>query len=206
MSTTYQLTIFRQSRILPGILIFPIAIILSLLTSTKSTIAAFALIAASLYLWYYFAIGYLQITISDNSFRFKWQRKLFFNYKAIENVAIENIEYFVIDKQFLRKIVTDTTTIKINTSKIKVKDANRLIDDLNKIAIKNNIRIIDIWDEWQEKGYLNIANKINTVLIGIAFSLIIILTIVNGFQKQNLLPLLLLLPKMISYGNQMKSR
>lgn len=201
----YNITIFRQSRVLFGIFLAPIIFIIAILIGAKlkSFTIPIIFLIVSFSLLYYFVIGHLIITIKENSkIIFEWKRKFIFNYKPIDTLNIGDIKTIVLDDIFLRKIKTDSNIIYINNSK----DSTKFIKKLKSYTNEYDIKIIDSWDEIAEKGYLRLAYKINSFLIVIAVILIIIITISKGFKPVSLSIILLFIPQMLLYKAQMKNK
>ncbi|ASK32524.1 hypothetical protein CEY12_21620 [Chryseobacterium sp. T16E-39] len=206
----YNITIFRQSRALLSLFLSPILFIISLFIGgeVNSFIITILLFIVGLMIMYYFVIGNLKIIIrSDDEMFFEWEKKFIFNFKSMVPIKISDIKTIVLDEdQFLRKIKTDTITIYINNSKIKQKDADKFIDKLKGEVNKYNIRIIDSWDEFDEKGYIRLAYKINSFVLIVSIIVIIIFTILKGFNPFAFSVLLLFIPQILLYRKQMKSK
>lgn len=148
----YHVTIFRQSRVLAGLFLFPVAFFASLFGTIKLSSLILTLPIIILYgaLWYYFAIGKLDITLKENRISFEWQRKVLFNFKQIDCISINEIKSIIIEGPApnsinkiykLRKIKTNDRTIHIDTAQIKYGDASNLINELKDIASRNKIEI-----------------------------------------------------------------
>ncbi|RXM41090.1 hypothetical protein BOQ62_02195 [Chryseobacterium sp. CH21] len=151
---------------------------------------------------YYYIVGSLKITINESELFFEWKKKFMFNYNPIKSIKINDIKTIVLDEErLLRKIKTDDTVIHINNSKIKSEDAEKFISRL-----KNDIKIIDSWDEFAEKGYLRLAYRINSIILIISIIITIIFTMLKGFNPVSLSVLLLFIPQLILYQKQMKDK
>lgn len=204
---TFKLTIFRQSRVLIGLFVLPFAFIGLLLLGLElgSFILGPLFFLLYLLLYYYFAVGHLIISASHKQLQFFWTKKLLFNYKDIENINLTDIVTIVIDSgQFLRKIVTSETTVYVNTTKIKPSDNFKLIYFLQIFAAQNNLRVINSWREWADKGYLKTAYRINTGVIFVSFIVVTIFIFLKGFSAGQLFIFLLFIPQLVLYGQQMK--
>jgi len=209
MKNEYNLTVFRQSRILVALFLSPIILIITILIGAefKSFIIAVLFLVFSFSIMYYFVVGNLKITIEkDIKLNFKWEKKIIFNYNLIKPININEIESIILDGDFLRKIRTNSNIIYINNSKIKPKDSNEFIKKLKDYSYEYDIRIIDSWEELQEKGYLKIAYTINSIVIIVSILSIIILTYLKGFKPVSLSIILLFIPQMLLYRAQMKDK
>jgi hypothetical protein len=206
----YNITVFRQSRILLSLFLAPIIFLVSIFigAETNSFIFLILFLVISLYLLYYFIVGNLRITIkNEDELFFEWKKKIVFNYKTIKPIKISKIKTIVLDEEkLLRKIKTDDITIYINNSKINSKQADEFIDRLKHDIKKYDIRVIDSWDEFSEKGYLKIAYRISSSLLVISIVLAIIFTIIKGFKPALLSILVLFIPQIILYKKQMKDK
>jgi hypothetical protein len=204
---TFKLTIFRQSRVLFGLFLLPIALIGFLLLGLQlgSFILGILFFVCYLFLYYYFTVGQLTISIDNEQLHFSWTKKIVFNYKEVESLNLADIKTIVIDNgQFLRKLITADKTVYINTTKVKPFDNFKLIYFLQAFARKNNVRVINSWREWADKGYLKTAYRINFAVIIIALVIVAFFIARKGFSSGQLLFFLLFIPQLILYGQQMK--
>ncbi len=86
----FELTIFRQSRILLIVIFFPISLLTALFLGIVINIPILNIITPFLFLGligfglYYFAVGHLKVTQIENRLEFEWNKKSLFNYKEIE--------------------------------------------------------------------------------------------------------------------------
>jgi len=206
----FELTIFRQSRVLLIILFFPISLLTALFIGLKINIPILNIITPFLFLGlvgfglYYFAVGHLKVIQKENRLEFEWNKKSLFNYKKIEPIEINQIETLVIDQnQLLKKIITRERVVKINNGKIYKKDSATFIDFLNK---NSNARVIDSWDVWNEKGWLKTAYRINTVVLTSFIGIVVIYTVLKGFNSRLLLFAPLLISQLFLYQLQMKGK
>ncbi|WP_027375642.1 hypothetical protein [Kaistella palustris] len=205
----FELTIFRQSRVLVGLFLSPIALIGLIILGAELNNIFIGLLLFAVYLLtvYYFVVGHLTVSIDDEQLKFRWTRKLIFNYDEIEPLNIIDIKTIVIDSgQLLRKIITADRSIKINNAKVQVKDANKFIYQLSILTKKNDVREIDSWDEWADKGYIKAAYRINTVILVLATILVTTFIIMKGFNSRYLFLFLLFMPQLYLYGQQMKQK
>jgi hypothetical protein len=205
----FELTIFRQSRILLGLFLAPVVLIglIILGAELNSFLIGLFLFVCYLLTVYYFAVGHLIITIDNGQLIFNWTKKFMFNYEDIEPINIADIKTIVIDSgQLLRKIITPDRTIKINNVKFQQKDAPKFIHKLAVLTKVNSVREIDSWDEWADKGYLKIAYGINTVVLVLTTVLVTVLIIRDGFDSRHLFLVLLFMPQLFLYGKQMKQK
>lgn len=204
---TFKLTTFRQSRVLLGLFLLPFAFIGFILLGLQlgNVIGGLLLFCFYLLLYYYFTIGQLTLSIDNEQLHFSWTKKIMFNYKEVHNVNLGDIKIIVIDNgQFLRKLITSNRTIYLNTSKVKPYDNFKLIQFLQTFAKNNNVRVINSWREWADKGYLKTAYRINVAVIVIAFIVVVIFIARKGFSSGQLFIFLLFIPQLILYGQQMK--
>ena len=205
----FELTIFRQSRVLLGLFLSLIALIGLLILSVGliSFFIGLILFAVFLFTVYYFVVGHLLISIENEQLTFNWRRKRIFNFDAIEPINIADIKTIVIDnEQFLRKIITTDRTIKINNAKVQQKDASKFIRQLVVLTKKNNVRKIDSWYEWVDKGYIKTAYRINTVILIVAIVIVTFFIITKGFNSRHLFLVLLSIPQLFLYRQQMKQK
>jgi hypothetical protein len=206
----YNITVFRQSRILLSLFLAPIIFLVSIFigAETNSFVFLILFLLISLYLIYYFIVGNLKITIkNEDELFFEWKKKIVFNYKTIKPIKISKIKTIVLDEEkLLRKIKTDDVTIYINNSKINYKQTDEFIDRLKHEIKKYDIRVIDSWDEFSEKGYLKTAYIISSSVLVISIVLAIIFTIIKGFKPALLSILLLFIPQIILYKKQIGNK
>ena len=204
----FDLTIFRETRLYIGLAFLPVGLLGSIFLGIE--LGGFAFVIILLFLFFlllgYFVIGYLTITIDNDELQFQWTKKHFFNFKDIAPVRLSDINTIILDNgQFLRKIKTNDRTIPINNSKIKPKDASKFIYQLS-VATKNyDVKRIDSWDVWADKGYLRTAYWINTSIL-IGAGIIIIIAVAKGVFTRHLFWVLLLLPQQFFFGQQMKQK
>ncbi|MDN3657219.1 hypothetical protein QWZ08_16335 [Ferruginibacter paludis] len=204
---TFKLTIFRQSRVLFGLFLLPFAFTGLLLLGLElgSFIWGLLLFVFYLLVYYYFTVGQLTISIDNERLHFSWTKKIVFNYKEVADVNLADIKTIVIDNgQFLRKLITDGKTVYLNTTKVKPQDNFKLIGFLQAFSKNNNVRVINSWREWADKGYLKTAYRINIAVIAIAFVNVAIFIARKGFSSGQLFIFLLFIPQLILYGQQMK--
>ncbi|MCW1962897.1 hypothetical protein [Chryseobacterium viscerum] len=205
----YNITIFRQSRILLCLFLLPVIFLTAIFigAETNSFVISVLFIIISLLLIYYYIIGRLKITVNENELFFEWRKKIIFNYNPIKSIKINDIKTIVLDEErLLRKIKTHDAVIYINNSKIKSEDVEKFINRLKNDIKKNDIKVIDSWDEFAEKGHLRLAYRINSIVLIISIIIIIIFTVLKGFNPVSLSILLLFIPQMILYQKQMKGK
>ena len=203
----FKLTIFRQSRVLFGLFLLPFAFIglLFLGLELGSFIWGLLLFVFYLLLYYYFTVGHLTISIDNEQLHFSWTKKIVFNFKEVDSLTLADIKTIVIDNgQFLRKLITADKTVYLNTTKVKPSDNFKLIHFLQAFAKSNNVRIINSWREWADKGYLKTAYRINIAVIVIGLVVVSIFIARRGFSSGQLFIFLLFIPQLILYGQQMK--
>ena len=63
-----------------------------------------------------------------------------------------------------------------------------------------------LWDEWADKGYIRTAYRINIVILLLATALVTFFIINKGFSTGHLFLLLLFIPQLYLYGQQMKQK
>lgn len=205
----YNIIIFRQSRILLCLFLLPVILLIAIFigAETNSFIISTLFIVISILLIYYYVVGNLKITISENELFFEWRKKVIFNYEPIKTIKINDIKVIVLDEEsLLRKIKTHDTIIYINNSKIKSEEAEKFINRLKNDVKKNDVKIIDSWDEFTEKGYLRLAYRLNSIILITSIIIIIIFTVLKGFNPVSLSILLLFIPQMILYQKQIKNK
>jgi hypothetical protein len=213
---SYKLTIFNQSRVIAIVFLLPVILLGSLFAGLELMpkgyfwIVSIPMFAGLSGLIYYFAKGNLIVDVDDETLLFTWEKKLIFNYNAIEPIPVKDIRAVVIDQdQLLRKIITSDREIKISNGKLLMKDSQKFIALLRSSIKQNGGRIIDSWDVWQEKGYLKLALRINTVVIVSIVGLILAFGVIKGFDKippASYFMLIFLLPQMLLYQRQMKEK
>lgn len=206
----FKLTIFRQSRVLLIVVLFPVSLLTAIIIGAEIEIAVLNFIVPIAFLGlmglglFYFTVGHLTIIQNNNKLEFFWTKKILFNYSDIEPVEITQIETLIIDQgQFLRKIITGDREITINNGKILMKDSQKFIDFLMR---ETQARKIDSWDVWQERGWLGIAFKINTAILIVGFIIVIVYIIVKGFSNKLLLFMPLTISQLLLYQGQMKNK
>ena len=206
----FELTIFRQSRVLLIVLFFPISLLTAIFIGLTINIPILNIITPFLFLGlfgfglYYFAVGHLTVTQKEKTLEFTWTKKAIFKYNDISPIEIDKIETLVIDQnELLKKIITQDRVVKINNSKIYKKDSAKFIDFLTK---NSNARVIDSWDVWDEKGWLKTAYRINTIILTSFIGIVVIYIILKGFNSRLLLFTPLLISQLFFYQLQMKSK
>jgi hypothetical protein len=205
----YELTIMRENRVLIGFALIVLGAMGFIFLAAKlgSFIWFVIFLAALLGVLYYFLLGQLTVTATNDDLQFEWTKKLFFNYKDIEPVKYDDIKTLIIDNgQFLRKIITSDRTIVINTSKIKPKDSTKLINRLTSVAKKHNIETIDSWDVSIEKSYVRALYWINNVVLILVGIIMIVYISVKGFNSRLLPMMFLLFPQVYFMTRQMKQK
>lgn len=212
---TFNILIYRQNRVLLSVLIFitlmfPILLLPSHIDNSffQLTITISGFIGLILLLRY-FTVGRLLVTFENNKLKFVWENKLIFKYKDIPTIEISEIKSIVLDNQgqILRKILTDNNEIVLghgNPSKLFKSDSQKFISFLTS-EIKN-LKIKDSWDVWVEKGYLIWALRINTTILVLGILIMIVFIVTKGFDSKHLLMLIFILPQLILYQLQMKTK
>ena len=206
----FELTIFGQSRILLIVFMFPISLLTALFIGLEINISILNIIIPILFLGlvgfglYYFSVGHLTVIQKEKRLEFTWSKKAIFKYNDIPPIEIDKIETLVIDQnELLKKIITHDRVVKINNGKIYKKDSAKFIDFLTK---NSNARVIDSWDVWDEKGWLKTVYRINTIILISFIGIVVIYTILKGFNSRLLLFAPLLISQLFLYQLQMKGK
>jgi len=205
MKQTFELTITNQKRVIFALLLFPFVIFGVLFISLKfNTVIGFLSFLVSIFSIYYFVVGKLNISIENDDIYFEWKKKLFFNYNDIQNVNESDIEKVIVDNgKFLRKIVTKDRIINLSTSKIKSKDAYKLISYFNQKSRTQNIEIKDSWENINPKK-LKIIYVITWLVILTSILILILVSIFKGF-KSNMLFIVGIIPMLFVYLKRIKN-
>src|SRR5690606_7527341 len=115
----------------------------------------------------YFVYGKLMINFYEGKFKFVWEPKLFFKFKNIPDLKIQDIQKVVLDnEEIIRKIIAKDREIILGNGKPKTivkSDSQEFIRFLLEACV--NVKIVDSWDVWYENGYLKWALRVNTVII-----------------------------------------
>jgi hypothetical protein len=172
------------------------------------TIRVFGFIGLILLLRY-FSVGRLIVTFENNKLKFVWNNKLIFKYRDIPTIDISEIKSIVLDNQgqILRKIFTVDKEIVLghgNPNNFFKSDSQEFISFLTSEV--KNLKIKDSWDVWVEKGYLIWALRINTTILILGILLVIIFIFTKGFDSRHLLMLIFIIPQLILYQTQMKTK
>jgi hypothetical protein len=117
----FNLTIFRQSRIIIGLFFSPVVLIGLMMLGVTFQYFLIGILFFLFYLWalYYFVIGHLTIISKEDKLEFEWRKKRIFNYKEIEPVNIKDIKSIVIDNGLLlRKIKTTDRIFRSTQQKL----------------------------------------------------------------------------------------
>lgn len=202
----FKFTIFNQKRIILGITMLPFFFFVSIIIGKEIGSYFYVFILTLLFIFsiIYFAIGNLSISIEKNELTFKWNHKLLFNFKKISPLKIEDIEILVIDNDaIIRKIIANSTTININNFNSKQNYTQKFI--INLIKKNKNIKIIDSWDVWKNKGYLKTAYWINNLLLYTNLILLIIVILNPNDSEYYYFPLYLI-PIQVMYSLKMKKK
>jgi hypothetical protein len=189
---------------------FPISLLTALFIGLTINISILNIIIPVLFIGlvglglYYFSVGHLTVIQKEKRLEFFWTKKTLFKYNDIAPIEIDEIETLVIDQnELLKKIITQDRVVKINNGKIYKKDSAKFIDFLTE---NSNIRVIDSWDVWDEKGWLKTAYRINTIILTSFIGIVVIYTIMKGFNSRLLLFAPLLISQLFFYQLQMKSK
>ncbi|SDX59011.1 hypothetical protein [Aequorivita viscosa] len=160
---------------------------------------------------FYFSYGRLNVSCKNDTLHFEWQKKLLFDYAKIPDIKLNEIKCLVIDQgQILRKIITDKVEITLGNNRpnnVLKSDSQAFINFLSK-EIQDK-EIIDSWDIWVEKGFLKWALRINTMILIVVIGILGFFAVTKGFEKippASFFMLIFLLPQMILYQKQMKSK
>lgn len=204
---TYKLTIFRQGRFYFGFLLMPFALIGFLILGAELNSIALGGLFFCLFLltWFFYAIGHLKVTIDDDQLHFQFTRKLLFNYRPIPPVRISDITTIVIDNgDLFRKIIIRDRIIYLNTTKFKQHDIHKFIYNLETLTKPYGVRRMNSWGEWKEKGYLRAAYIVNNIVVIFGVVAVVYSIVLKGFFAGQLFFILLLVPKLLFFGQQMK--
>lgn len=209
----YKLTIFNQSRVIAIVFLLPISFLSSLFIGLELmsknyfwvvSIPVFLVLSG---LMYYFTKGDLNVEFDEKYLIFKWKRKLFFNYPAIESIAVKEIKTIVVDQnQLLKKIITSDRVLKISNGKLLMKDSQKFINLLVSIINQNGGRMIDSWDVWKEKGFFRIAYLINSFVLVSVLLVVIGFIAIKGFDNRLLFFIPLSISQLFLYRGQMKEK
>ncbi len=204
----------KQNRILLSILTVAILLPFCILLSAKLELILFKIIIPILILGivitllYYFSFGQLRITLNDRKLDFEWKEKPVFNFKKYNSILIDDIKKVIVDQGIIVKIKTDNTEMEIrgiNSEYIKSDHTDSL--ELLKLLEKEiNIKPIDSWDVWNERGWLKIAYRINFLILISVILIVITYIILKGFNSKLLLLIPLVLSQLIFSYFQMKSK
>ena len=205
MKQTFELTITNQKRVIIALLLFPFVIFGVLFISSKfNTGIGFLSFLVSMFFIYYFVISKLNISIENDTISFKWKKKLFFNYDDIQNLNESDIEKVIVDNgKKIRKIVTKDRIINLSTSKIKSKDAYKLISYFNQKSTTQNIEIKDSWENINPKR-LKIIYAITWFVIVASILILILTSIIKGF-KPNMFYIIGIVPMLFLYLQRIKN-
>ena len=206
----FNLTIFRQNRVILIVFLIPVFIITALLFASviKTTflkillpLIFLSLIGFSLF---YYAVGYLTIIAKDRKLEFHWQRKIIFNYRIIDPANLDQIKTLVIDQdRIVRKIIMNDREIILGNGNLLRKDASRFIDYLLK---ETQSKKIDSWDVWKEQGWLTIAYRVNTIILGLSIVILTIYAFVKGFNYRLFMFMPLMITQLLLYQGQMRRK
>jgi len=205
----FSFNVYKQSRVLVGLFVLPFLLFISIFLGVKFDSFLVLLIGfiISFFFVYYYAFGHITITFKDERLYFNWKKKIIFNYKEIKTTRLDDIKIIVIDEgKLLKKIKTSDRIIYINNSKRSSPEAYNFINHLRKVTEQYNPEIIDSWDEFAKKGYLKLAYRINTFIIILSIVLAIVFILLKGFKPHFLFILLLFIPQMLLYKQQMKDK
>tara|TARA_R100000278_G_C5418024_1_gene145560 strand:+ start:61 stop:708 length:648 start_codon:yes stop_codon:yes gene_type:complete len=210
----YRIKVMKQNRILLSILTVAILLPFCILLSAKLELILFKIIIPILILGivitllYYFSFGQLRITLNDRKLDFEWKEKPVFNFKKYNSILIDDIKKVIVDQGIIVKIKTDNTEMEIrgiNSEYIKSDHTDSL--ELLKLLEKEiNIKPIDSWDVWNERGWLKIAYRINFLILISVILIVITYIILKGFNSKLLLLIPLVLSQLIFSYFQMKSK
>jgi len=159
----------------------------------------------------YFVYGKLMINFYEGKFKFVWEPKLFFKFKNIPDLKIQDIQKVVLDnEEIIRKIIAKDREIILGNGKPKTfvkSDSQEFIRFLLEECV--NVKIVDSWDVWYEKGYLKWALRINTVIILFAVFAFGFLAITKGLKSITPITFFMiigLLSQLFIYQKQMKKK
>lgn len=209
----YELTIFNQSRVIAIVFLLPVFLLgslfsgLELMPKSYFWIASIPMFAGLSGLMYYFAKGDLIVDFDEENLMFNWKKKLIFNYSEIESIPVKEIKTIVVDQnQLLKKIITSDRVVNISNGKLLMKDSQKFINLLVSIINQNGGRIINSWDVWKEKGFLQIAYLINSFVLISVLLVVLGFIIIKGFDSRLLLFIPLSISQLFLYRGQMKEK
>ncbi|MCK4661909.1 MAG: hypothetical protein KAT68_03510 [Bacteroidales bacterium] len=214
---TYKLKIVNGFRVVFLFTAYTLIILFSIIASLKldiitlKLIIIFGTILIFGLFFYYLCVGEMIVVTDNNNLTLKWIKKPLFDYRKLTSIPINGIRTIVIDQdQIIRKIYFQSEKIRLNTWKpdsIFKDDVKEFLKYLHSIEKENeNIRIIDSWDEWFEKGYLKIALWINSSIIILGTMLIAYAWIFIEFKPMHLFYLIFLIPQLLIYQMTIKAK
>ena len=204
----------KQNRILLSILTVAILFPFCLYLSSKIELTFFKVtflilvFGSIITLLYYFSFGQIKITLTNRKLDFEWKQKPIFNFKQYNSILIDDIKKVIVEQGIIVKIKTDNTEMEIrgiNSEYIK-SDSTDSLKLLKLLEKETNIKPIDSWDVWNERGWLTIAYRINLIIL---ISIIVIVTtyiILKGFNSKLLFFIPLVLSQLIFSYFQIKSK
>lgn len=214
--TDFKLIVHRQRRILISIIlgatILPFLLIAIVKLGHISPYNWFlGIIAFCLFIYglIYFTTGTLIIRAENDLLEFSFQKKLAFNFKPIGPINISEIESFVTENKPLQKwhilnrIIVSSKSIQIGSGRIKKDDTVAFVEYISE---SHDIQTVNIWDLWQQKGWLRIAYIINSTILVFGLVICIIYIFTKGLDSKLLLFMIFPFSQLILYQFILKER
>ncbi len=198
----------KQTRVLLSILLFTLTLLVSLTIVPRVDSVLLKVVIPILFmttisfLLYLFTIGHLTVIVTGDRLEFFWRKRKLLPYNNIDPIEISEIRTLVIDQgQVLQKIVTVDRVVTLGTG--KTKDGQKFI---NFLSSTKNLKTMDSWDIWKERGLLGIAYWTNLVILVVISSLATYFIITKGFSSHILLFVLGGLIQLYLYHGVIKSK
>lgn len=162
----FRITVIKSGRSVAAILLIVFSVLLAIFlvffmeAVILKIVAPIATLTVLISASVYFMAGTLVVITDDKTLTFNWEKKVVFNFKAIEDLKLEEIKILVIntlpgeEKEHLLSIRTANRKIKVQTPKYWRKDTDAFIHYLRK---NTNAEIKDSWDMLKEQGLLKIV-------------------------------------------------
>ncbi|MGC4040317.1 MAG: hypothetical protein QM710_05905 [Flavobacterium sp.] len=201
----FKIKTYKQSRVIFLLLLSPVILFSGMFLGieTSSIILSLSIYVIFCFFSYYYVVGYIEVIIDNQELYFKWKQKPLFSKELDPSIKIRDIKTLVLDGNVLRKIKTQNEVVLINNSNIDKTDAFKFIKRLKRI-ISIDTEIIDSWDDFARSGNLRIVYRINSLLLILAVSSIIIVSITVGVKPILFSLLILFIPQFILYQKQIK--
>jgi hypothetical protein len=192
----FEISVYRPSRILFGIVFVGISFTGSLFISLKQDFLfvkiLFPLVAIliTMLFFYWFSIGKLILGSKNGILHFNWKRKIPFYNIQYESIKISDINAMVLDTgYFLKVIFVNNKKIEINSGKPLKDRSKKFIASIVQQVKKNKGQIIDNEKYRDLKGYNDYTFIL--VIASIAFTVFFIPRFWNNIEVYTLLSLML---------------